>query len=79
MALAIVVFSMTAAGILNEYSMGIVKTVVVWAATVAFVSVGSYEANSAIEKSVRAKMQTMIETEMGKTDTDETKTAGGCG
>jgi len=79
MALGIAVFSMTAIGTLNEYSMGVVKTVVIWAATVAFVSVGSYEANSAIEKSVRAKVNAMIETEIGKASAEEKSNSSECG
>ena len=77
-ALAIAVVSMTAIGALNEYSVDVVKTVVIWAATVAFVSVGSYEINSAIEKSVKAKMNAMIEAEIGKTEPDK-KAGSDCG
>ena len=78
LSLGIVIFSMTSLGALDEYGMGIVKTVVVWAATVAFVSVGSYEANSAIEKAVKARVQSLTEKELD-INADGEKPDGGNG
>ena len=78
LALCIAVLGALKIGTLDEYSMGIAKTVVVWSATVAFISVGSYEVNSAIEKAVRQKMTAVVSAELG-TSIKENDDIGGNG
>lgn len=45
---------------LNEYETEVIKSVITWSAAVAFISVSTYEANSAIEKVVKQKIENMI-------------------
>ena len=71
-ALGIALLGVFRSGMLDEFSMGITKTVVVWSATVAFVSVSSYEMNSAVEKVVKQNVLTSITEEMGVGKQEET-------
>lgn len=68
LALSIAVVSAMRFGTLDEYSMGITKTVVTWSATVAFVGVGSYEINSAIEKYVKQNIINSITSDVKQKD-----------
>lgn len=72
-AMCISIFGSTKLAALDEYTMGVVKTVVVWSATVAFISVSSYEVNSAVEKAVKQKFESSLTAQIMQNDRCETK------